>query len=196
MHVKYTLIFDQREQNCYKEINSFEFEIFSAMYDCDIDFAERKVFSRFRISKDHSSYLLIRFIFSSRSSSSSRRFDFVVDDLFWIELNWLYIWLSHWLYIWLEEDWVEIDKSNEKNYWKYWVKNHSNIESSKYEVDRRMIWVDERCIEGDWFADICTLFFVVKSMIASIDSNSSMRYVRLAKIFVVILNKTTSLLKI
>ena len=60
----------------YNEINAFEFEIFATKYDRDIVF----VFAEFEIF-EISLYFLIRFVFSSRSSSFWLRFIFVVVEI-------------------------------------------------------------------------------------------------------------------
>ena len=42
-HAKYIVVFDQWNQNYYKKINSFEFEIFATLNDRDIDFAKFEI---------------------------------------------------------------------------------------------------------------------------------------------------------
>ena len=73
-----TLSLSINEVKDYKKVNSFEFEIFAAMYDRDIIFAKFEIFEIFEI---FSFYLQTRFVFSSRVFSFSLRFVFVVVEL-------------------------------------------------------------------------------------------------------------------
>ena len=125
-HARYIVIFDQWNRNYYKKINSFESEVFATMYNRDIDFAKLEIIKIVKIFENLSLYFLIRFVFFSFAFSLWLRFVLVVVELFWVEMSWLYIWLSHWLYIWFESDWVEIEKSNWDRCWKYEMKNESN----------------------------------------------------------------------
>lgn len=58
------------------------------MYNCDIDFVERKIFSKFRKIENTLFFLLLFNSFNVfwRFLSFSRRFNFVVDNFFFVEI--------------------------------------------------------------------------------------------------------------